>query len=133
MRRKKTKKTKVKLGTVKNSKELEYLRLIRRKSKAKVTYETARLPYMLRKNYRPDYILNFPDGRVRYIELKGWLRPSDRTKMRAVKELNPDLDIRIVFLANNKLNKDSTTRYSDWAEQHGFPWAIKEVPKEWLV
>lgn len=45
--------------------------------------------------------------------------------MVAVKRQHPDLDIRIVFYS--KKLKDIK-----WAERHGFPYAIDEIPKEWL-
>lgn len=98
-------------------------------SKVKFEYETQKLQYVLRKTYTPDFIL--PNGV--YIEAKGVLTPADRTKMRAVKEQHPNLDIRFVFQnANNKLSKHSKTTYAQWADRHGFPWAHKRIPKEWL-
>lgn len=100
--------------------------------KVAVGIESHEIPYTLVKNYIPDLVLCFPDGRVLYIEVKGWLRPEDRTKMKAVKMCNPSLDIRMVFGSNNKLHSGSTTRYGDWCDKHGFPWAVGEVPKEWL-
>lgn len=94
--------------------------------------ESHDIPYTLVKNYIPDLVLCFPDGRTRYIEVKGWFKPEDRTKMKAVKMCNPALDIRMVFAANNKLHSSSSTRYSDWCERYSIPWAIGDVPKEWL-
>jgi hypothetical protein len=52
--------------------------------------------------------------------------------MLAVKESHPDKDIRFVFQANNKIHPKSVTRYSDWAEKHGFKYAIGEAPKDWF-
>ena len=95
-------------------------------------YETDRLPYFLLKNYVPDFPIVFPDGRTMYLEVKGWLRPSDRTKMIAVKKNNPQADIRFVFGKDNKLHKSSKTTYSEWAIKNGFQYAIGEVPKEWF-
>ena len=31
-----------------------------------------------------------------------------------------------------KLNKNSTTTYAIWCEKHGFKWASKLVPMEWM-
>lgn len=95
--------------------------------------ESHDIPYTLVKNYIPDLVLCFPDGRTLYIEVKGWYPPIDRAKMRAVKRCNPDLDIRMVFGADNKLHKTSKLRYSDWCKKHGFPYAIGKVPSEWLT
>lgn len=78
--------------------------------------------------YTPDFTL--ANG-VR-IEGKGRFTPSDRTKLLAVKEAHPNLDLRLVFGCNNKLNKKSKERYFDWAEKHGFKYSLREVPKEWV-
>lgn len=94
--------------------------------------ESHDIPYTLVKNYIPDLVLCFPDGRILYIEVKGWLRPEDRAKMIAVKRCNPQLDIRFIFASDNKLHSKAKSRYSDWCNKHGFPYSIGEVPKEWL-
>lgn len=97
----------------------------------KWSYETERLLYM--SEYSPDFIIQRKDKSKLYIEFKGYLKPADRSKMIKVKKLNPDADIRIVFQrATNKLNKNSTTTYGQWAEKNGFPWSENEVPKAWL-
>ena len=105
---------------------------IGRRKFPKLEYETETIPYVLVKKYKPDYVLRFRDGSIRYIEVKGYLRPGDRTKMAAVKKLNPDLDIRLVFAADNKLNKSSNTKYSDWAKKNGFMYAVGEIPPNWF-
>ena len=68
-----------------------------------------------------------------YIEFKGYFRPSDRRKHILVRNQNPDIDIRFVFLnANNKLNKNSKTTYADWCDKYNFKWAEKIIPEQWL-
>lgn len=57
---------------------------------------------------------------------------SERKKLLDVKSANPDLDLRLVFMRDNKITKRSKKRYSDWAEENGFPWAIGEPPDEWF-
>lgn len=93
-------------------------------------YESLKLSYTLEKVYTPDFIL--PNGIV--IEAKGVLTPADRTKMRAVKNAYPDLDIRFLFMdASKKLSKKSKMTYAKWAEANGFMWADGvAIPKEWL-
>ena len=34
--------------------------------------------------------------------------------------------------ANSKINKGSKTSYADWCERHGFLYANKYIPDEWL-
>jgi len=101
--------------------------------KATVSFESEKLVYTLTKRYLPDFIVEFPSGHKMYIETKGYLRPSDRTKLRAVKACNPGIDLRMVMGANNKLSKTSTLRYGDWCDRNGIPWAVNEVPKDWCV
>ena len=56
------------------------------KNKYTIEYETENLDYKLLKHYVPDFILKFKNGRKIYIEVKGYLRSEDRTKLLAVKE-----------------------------------------------
>lgn len=88
-----------------------------------------RIPYSEQHTYIPDFVL--PNGVL--IEVKGYFPSEDRTKMRAVKDSHPELDIRFVFQrAKTKLNKESKTTYGDWADKYGFPWADREIPVEWI-
>ena len=80
-----------------------------------VEYEATRLEYVKRACYVPD----FKDGEVLY-EAKGRFLSADRTKLLAVRNAHPSIDLRLVFQRNNKLSKKSTTTYMDWATQHGF-------------
>lgn len=100
------------------------------------SYETEKLKYTVPERlatYTPDFILTKSNGEKMYIETKGRFTTADRKKMKLVKEANPDLDIRLLFQTpNNKITKASKTTYADWAEKHGYLWAAKEIPKEWL-
>lgn len=93
-------------------------------------YESTKVPYVLKCNYTPDFVLK--NGVM--LEAKGHLSPDDRRKMLAVKKQHPELDIRFVFQAPyNKIYKGSRTTYAKWAEKHGFPWThFKSIPDEWL-
>ena len=88
--------------------------------------------------YTPDFIIRSSNLTTRdgstdlIIEAKGRFTSSDRTKMKAVKEVHPELDIRFVFMGNNKIHKNSDMRYGGWCDRHGFPWTIKEIPDEWI-
>jgi hypothetical protein len=79
--------------------------------------------------YTPDFRL--PNGI--FVETKGRFVTADRKKHLLIKEQHPELDIRFVFQnANNRLSKKSKTTYADWCNKHGFLFAEKEIPKEWL-
>ena len=94
-------------------------------------YEPTRVPYQIMHHYSPDFLL--PNGI--YLETKGYWDAADRRKMKAVKEQNPDLDIRMVFQAPfNTISKKSKTTYAKWCEKHDIPWtAWHNIPIEWLI
>jgi hypothetical protein len=98
--------------------------------KANAKYEAHRISYKIDSYYTPDFTL--PNGVL--LEVKGYLRPQDRRKMRAVKDCNPGIDIRFVFQkANKPISKGSKTTYADWCDKYGFMYCEgPEVPEEWL-
>ena len=72
----------------------------------KYEYETTKVDYVIQHVYTPDFVL--PNGVV--LECKGYWDSDDRRKIKAVKELNPDLDLRMVFQSPyNKISKKSKT------------------------
>jgi hypothetical protein len=93
-------------------------------------YENERIVFIPKpRTYTPDFYLKETGI---YVEAKGHLDKSDRVKMILVKEQNPDLDIRFVFVrASNKIYKGSKTTYGQWASKHGFQWAEGSIPEEW--
>lgn len=110
---------------------LVYSSTIKNNKNVKLKYETLKLPYVIEKYYLPDFVI---EGTDIVVEVKGYFRATDRTKMLAVKKANPNLDIRFVFPQDNKLFSRSKTRYSDWCEKNGFKYHIgTEIPKEWLT
>lgn len=90
----------------------------------KFKYEAEKLPYLIAGHYIPDFIITTKTGKI-YIETKGHFRPEAKRKMVAVKKLNPNLDIRILFYSLNK-------SYVKWCTKNGFPFAVHEIPEEWL-
>ena len=108
------------------------LKLNKRKKKVKVEYESEQINYKLSKRYRPDFILTFPSGKKIYIEAKGYFRYEDQAKMKAVKETNPDLDIRFFFPNDGKVQTSDMTN-SEWCAKFGFPCAIYDIPEDWFT
>lgn len=103
-------------------------------------YEPEKVPYTIPARdakYIPDFKLN---GRI-YVETKGrfggprgWKASADdRQKLILVKEQHPEMDLRIVFMnPNQKIYPGSKTTYGQWADSHGFKWAVGDVPTEWI-
>jgi hypothetical protein len=94
-------------------------------------YETLKIQYEVNetRRYTPDFIL--PNGII--IETKGRFVAADRKKHLLIKQQHPDLDIRFVFSNSRaKLSKGAKSTYAEWCEKHGFLYADKEIPQEWL-
>ena len=98
-----------------------------------VQYETTRLDYTVPAavhRYTPDFCL--PGTNV-VVEAKGLFTTADRQKMLLLKAQHPTLDIRFVFSnPRAKLYKGSSTTYAQWCEKHGFQFASRLIPAEWL-
>ena len=97
----------------------------------KYEYESTKIPYQIQYNYTPDFIL--PNGV--YLECKGYWDAADRRKIKAVKQLHLDLDLRMVFQSPfNTISKKSKTTYAKYCEKLGIPWtSFTNIPLEWLV
>jgi hypothetical protein len=94
-------------------------------------YETTKIKYRVEedRSYTPDFVL--PNGII--IETKGRFVAADRKKHLLIKKQHPELDIRFVFSnSKTKLSKGSKTTYGAWCTKHGYLYADKEVPLEWL-
>ena len=79
--------------------------------------------------YTPDFRL--PNGI--FVETKGRFVIEDRKKHVLIRKQHPELDIRFVFQnSKNKIRKGSPTTYADWCKKHGFLYADKTIPQEWL-
>jgi len=115
-------------------------------------YEPVKIPYTLRKNYTPDWVISKKGKRKVdevltvadlsdkiIIETKGVLDAGQREKFKAIKEQHPDLDIRFVCSRDNYITKkknkkrEGGMRYSDWCEKYGFGYHIgAEPPRKWF-
>lgn len=97
----------------------------------KYEYESTKVPYEIKFNYTPDFVL--PNGI--YLECKGLWEPEDRRKIKAVIEQHPEIDLRMVFQAPfNKISKKSKTTYAKWCDKHGIKWcSYANIPLDWLI
>lgn len=96
-----------------------------------VEYETTKIKYVVNqvKTYTPDFWL--PNGII--IETKGRFVTADRMKHLMIRKQYPLYDIRFVFSNSKaKISKGSKTTYGDWCNKHGFLYADKLIPEEWL-
>lgn len=94
-------------------------------------YEEFKIKYEVNevRTYTPDFEL--PNGII--IESKGRFVAADRKKHLLVKKQHPDLDIRFVFSNSNaKISKGSKTTLGMWCDKHGYMYADKLIPEEWI-
>jgi len=100
-----------------------------------VHFESDKLAYnwpSRKSKYTPDFKIVTKNGQF-FIESKGRFTVSDRQKHLLIKEQHPDIEIRFVFQNQNaKLYRGSKTSYADWATKHGFKFAHKRIPDDWL-
>lgn len=81
--------------------------------------------------YTPDFTFKEPVKII--IETKGRFLTADRQKHLLIKKQHPELDIRFVFSNSRaRISKSSNTTYAAWCEKHGFKYADKLIPKDWL-
>ena len=95
-------------------------------------YEPFKIEYRVEetKRYTPDIVL-LDNGIV--VETKGRFVTSDRKKHKLIQAQHPDLDLRFVFSnPNNRISKTSKTTYALWCQSHGFKYAAKTIPQEWI-
>ena len=99
-------------------------------------FETEVIPYVKpekKARYTPDFPVKTKSGHKIYIETKGRFLTADRQKHLLIQNQRPDLDIRFVFMRSaTPISKGSKTTYASWCEKHGFKYADKSVPSEWL-
>lgn len=56
-------------------------------------------------SYKPDFLVIFNDGSVELREVKGWLDPKSKTKLKRMKKYHPGIKVRLIG--------------ADWFKQHG--------------
>ena len=82
-------------------------------------YESRRIPYIIQRQYVPDFELS--NGIL--IETKGRFTSEDRSKIRRVVQDDPKLVLILVFSRPyNTLSKKSRTTYGDWCTKNSIVW-----------
>ena len=106
------------------SEQLKSLNVLFKYEEFKIQYEVNEI-----RTYTPDFEL--PNGII--IESKGRFVAADRKKHLTVKRQYPKLDIRFVFSNSKaKINKGSKTSYAEWCQRHGYLYADKLIPEQWI-
>ena len=94
-------------------------------------YEPYKIPYWVPANYTPDFVLVTPEGWRVLVEAKGYFRPGDQKKYKAIRDQT--MYDELVFLLqypNKKVRKGAQLTMSGWCEKEGIRWF--DDPKEVL-
>lgn len=86
-------------------------------------YEPYKIPYWIPFNYTPDFVLNGVGLEI-LVECKGWFRPGDLKKYRAIRDDMPAFH-ELVFLLqrpNKKVRKGAQLTMAGWCEKEGIRW-----------
>lgn len=127
VKKKATPKTKTKKKTFRSKFEQTVAEALD-KMKVSYEYEAHRLPYIVERNYLPDFRL--PSGV--FVEAKGYFKSADQRKHKLLKEQSPHIEVRFVFQNASGRVQGSKLSCAEWCEKHGFLYAEGFVPKEWL-
>jgi hypothetical protein len=66
-------------------------------------------------NYKPDWKVEFPSGKIEYFEVKGYETSKDRTKYKRMKKYHPNIILRVID--------------GKWFKENGAK--LKAIIKEW--
>lgn len=83
-------------------------------------YEPYRIPYHIEHGYIPDFAV----GDI-LVECKGWFRPGDTQKYKAIRDALGDMGCTLVFLLQHPLKrvrKGAKLTMGGWCEKEGIPW-----------
>jgi len=109
--------------------ETEVEILLSKRTDLTFDYEKDKLEYTLHFVYKPDWSLVPIQQDKIYLEAKGRFDYEERRKILGVLAANPEIDLRMVFMRDQKIAKNSKTYYSTWCEQHGIKYSIyPELP-----
>lgn len=97
-----------------------------------VLFEVFKVPYVIPTTLH-HYTVDFRLKNGILVETKGIWDAKDRAKHLFVRTQYPALDIRLVFdNPKTKIAPSSATTVTEWADKHGFTWAVKTIPEAWV-
>lgn len=90
-------------------------------------YEAETLWYSEPRFTRVDWKIRTASGREILVESKGYFPPSDRRKVAAVAEANPDVDYRLLLQSES-----DAKRHLAWLKKHKIKYAVGKIPDAWF-
>ena len=92
-------------------------------------YEPITIPYVINRNYRPDFV-HAATGTV--VECKGFFREGDTKKYTSVRDSLPKGQ-QLVFVLmhpNKKIRKGATMTMAEWCDKEGIVWYTIDTLQE---
>jgi hypothetical protein len=81
-------------------------------------------------SYRPDFRVKYKnDPTWEYIEIKGWVRPKDKTKWKRMKKYHPHIKLVVVGAKEYySIQKKSSSSIPKWESQKDAKLSVIEIP-----
>ena len=92
-------------------------------------YEPVTIPYVINRNYRPDFV-HAATGTV--VECKGFFREGDTKKYTSVRDSLPEGQ-QLVFVLmhpNKKIRKGARMTMAEWCDKEGIMWYTIDTVQE---
>ncbi len=107
-------------------------------------YEPFRVPYTTQHKYTPDFVYTIDNTYEILVEVKGYFRPGDRQKYKAIRDTLKNADLsegpkqELVFFLSSpfkKVSKGAMLTMAQWCDKEGLKWFVdgedlKEYAKE---
>ena len=100
-------------------------------------YEPFKVPYTTHRQYSPDFVYNVNEYYQILVEVKGYFRPGDRQKYKAIRDTlaGPEaaslfVEQELVFFLSSpfkKVSKGAMLSMSQWCEKEGFKWFVDGI------
>lgn len=84
-------------------------------------YEPFTIPYISKHRYTPDFVR----GGI-LVEVKGYFRPGDTQKYKAIRDSLPEEQELVFFLSSpfKKVRKGGMLTMAQWCDKEGFKWFV---------
>ena len=91
-------------------------------------YEPFKVSYVSQHTYTPDFVATGVTKEI-LVEVKGYFRPGDTQKYKAIRDSLPAHQELVFFLSSpfKKVRKGAMLSMSQWCAKEGFPWFIDGV------
>ena len=95
------------------------------------TYETDKIEYVVPRVYTPDFTFQSETSTF-HVEAKGYFRPGDTQKYKAVVNCLPAFQelVFILMRPDHKINKNTKSTMSQWCDKHNIKWFTIDTLEE---